>query len=496
MNERYESLLGDKSCEELGLVKRLYCIESDYKCDTNAIVQNFSDVFKGFGTLPFTYKIQLKEGAQPVVHAPRRVPVPLREALKRELDRMANMSVIKKVQEPTDWVNSMVITKKKNDELRMCMDPKDLNENIKREYYQIPTREEIISEMAGTNYFTKLDASQGFWQLKLDESSTKYCTFNTPFGRYCFLRLPFGIKSAPEIFHRAMEQIIEGLEGVRVYIDDIIVWGSTLQEYKQRLNKVMERIQKYGLKLNRAKCEFAVQEILFLGDKLTAQGVQPDGDKVKAILNMPKPKDKTGVLRIMGMVNFIGKFIPNLTLPVSDTKSRRIAEVTSHDTELQRVIQNMDEGWPAGSCPRYYHVQGDLSFVDGLLLKKGRIVIPEALRPDLLNRIHEGHLGIEKCKRRARESVYWPGLNKDIEMLVSKCETCQKHQSKQTKESMVISESPAFPWHKVGMDLFHLKGKDYLVVMDYFSNFPEMALLLSTTSACVITLSTDQQRPS
>ncbi|KAK7898170.1 hypothetical protein WMY93_019023 [Mugilogobius chulae] len=88
-------------------------------------------------------------------------------------------------------------------------------------------------------------------------------------------------------------------------------------------------------------------------------------------------------------------FVSN-ALPVSDTKSRQIAEVTSQDTELQRVIQNMDEGWPAGSCPHFYHVRGELSFVDGLLLMKGRIVIPQALRPDVLARIHEGHLGIEK----------------------------------------------------------------------------------------------------
>lgn len=180
----------------------------------DTMVQNFSDVFKGFGVLPFTYKIQLKEGAQPVVHAARRVPAPLKDCLKKELDRMIMLGVIKKVNEPTDWVNSMVITKKKNGELRICMDPKDLNESIKREHYQIPTHEEIISEMSGASYFTKLDASQGFWQLKLEESSTKYRTFDTPFGRHCFLRLPFGIQSAPEIFHRAMEQIIEGLDGV------------------------------------------------------------------------------------------------------------------------------------------------------------------------------------------------------------------------------------------------------------------------------------------
>nr|XP_054592201.1 uncharacterized protein LOC107385304 isoform X1 [Nothobranchius furzeri] len=177
VNEKCELLLGDESCEELGLVKRVYCIETDPKFDVDNIVQNFSDVFKGFGTLPFTYKIQLKEDAQPVVHAPCRVPAPLREALKQELDRMTNLGVIKKVQEPTDWVNYMVVTKKKNGDLQLCMDPKDLNENTKREYYQIPTREEMIREMAGANYFTKLEASQGFWQLQLEESQWRVHIF-------------------------------------------------------------------------------------------------------------------------------------------------------------------------------------------------------------------------------------------------------------------------------------------------------------------------------
>lgn len=170
VNQRCKSLLVDKACEELELVKRVYCVNTDIAPAVDcmdSIVQHFTDVFKGFGTLPFTYKIQLKEGAQPVVHAPRRVPAPLRDALKKELERMTNLGVIRKVEEPTDWVNSMVVTKKKSGELRTCMDPKDLNENIKREHYQIPTREEIISEMAGASYFTKLDASQGFWQYQV-----------------------------------------------------------------------------------------------------------------------------------------------------------------------------------------------------------------------------------------------------------------------------------------------------------------------------------------
>lgn len=194
----------------------------------------------------------------------------------------------------------------------MCLDPRDLNNNINREHYQIPTRDKITSGMAGAQYFSKLDASQGFWQLKLHEDSTKYCTFNTPYGWYCFQRMPFGICSAPEIFHWTMEHIIEGIEGVRVYVDDIILWGYTLEQHNDRLIKVLQSIQKYGLKLNRVKCQFGVKEITFLGDKLSEAGVDPDKSKVKAILEMLRPVDKKGVLRVLGMINFIGKFIPNL----------------------------------------------------------------------------------------------------------------------------------------------------------------------------------------
>lgn len=679
--EGHESLLGDKACERLGLVRRVYSINSSEPKSVKEIVDLYPDIFKGFGVLPFTYKIKLKEGAQPVVHAPRRVPAALKDKLKEELERMEALEVIRKVEEPTEWVNSMVCIKKPTGALRVCMDPKDLNANIQREHYQIPTREEITSEMAGAKFFSKLDASQGFWQLKLHEDSTKYCTFNTPFGRYCFLRMPFGISSAPEIFHRTMEHMIEGIEGVRVYMDDIILWGSTLQQHNERLVKVLERVKRYGLKLNRVKCQFGVGDITFLGDKLTAEGIEPDKEKLRAILEMPRPEDKKGVLRILGMVNFIGKFIPSLaaktvhlrqllhnscefrwnkelenewqqlkktlttepvlayfdpkrktkvstdaskagigavllqaygdhwrpvayasramtetesryaqieketlglvfgfekfhtyvyglptfvaetdhkpliaiikknlsemspriqrlmmklqrydfnliytpgkhivladalsrattpnkeqsstemdvnihvnlvaeSLPVSDRKSHQIKAETQKDSSLQRVITLLNGKWPRGECKTYYNIRAELSVVNGLLLRQNRVVIPHSLRGDILKRLHEGHLGIEKCKRRARTAVYWPGINADIEQMVSTCDTCIKHQAKQPKEPLTITDIPEEPWQKVGTDIFHLGGKNYLLVIDYLSNYPEMALLSNMSATCVIT---------
>lgn len=119
-----------------------------------------------------------------------------------------------------------------------------------------------------------------------------------------------------------MEHIIEGIEGVRVYVDDIILWGCTLEQHNGRLIKVLQRVQKYELKLNRSKCQFGVKEITFLGDKLSEAGVEPDKSKIKAILEMTRPEDKKAVLRILGMINFIGKFIPNF---VQDCAPKRTA---------------------------------------------------------------------------------------------------------------------------------------------------------------------------
>lgn len=108
--------------------------------------------------------------------------------------------VISPVTEPTEWVNSLVITEKKNGTLRVCLDPCDLNKAIKWQHYSIPTPEDVCSNLAGKSIFTILNEIDGYWEIKLDEPSSKLCTFNSPWGRYCFLRLPFGIKSASEVF--------------------------------------------------------------------------------------------------------------------------------------------------------------------------------------------------------------------------------------------------------------------------------------------------------
>ena len=237
----------------------------------------------------------------------REVPQSQKQKLKKELDRLVQTGVLVKAERPTDWVLPLVIVEKPNGDLRLCLDPMDLNEYIRRERYHLSHRSEILSEMADARYFTKMDASQGFYKTQLDEESTQLCTVATPFGRYSFKTLPYGINCAPEIFYAKIQQLFESETGVKVFMGDIVVWGRTREEHDARLKRALATVRRSGLKLNEKKCVFVVTEFTYLGEK-------PDPDKVAGICNMPVPTTKEEVQRALGMVNYMAKFVPNLAV--------------------------------------------------------------------------------------------------------------------------------------------------------------------------------------
>ena len=276
---------------------------------TNDTLNQYADTFHGLGCITeVTHHIELDPNCKPVIHPPRKVPVTIRSKVKKELERMERLDVIERVYEPTDWVNSMVTVIKKNGQLRICIDPCDLNRAIKREYY--PMRE-IVARMPNAKYFSVLDAGSGFWQVKLDRESCKLCTFNTPFGRYMFKRLPFGICSAQDIFQTIMSEIFEDIEGVEVVVDDILVWGASEEEHDTRLEKVLQHAQSRNLKLNKDKSQIKRKEISYIGHTLSEQGIKPDPKKVQAIRDMRSPTNKEELQRFLGMATYLSKFIPN-----------------------------------------------------------------------------------------------------------------------------------------------------------------------------------------
>ena len=305
-------ILGIPGIEELGLLKRVYSMECGDPLQK--ILDEYEDVFKGLGKIKNVHHtIQLKDDARPIIHAPRRIPVSLRQPLKEELDRMVKSDVIIKIDKPTDWVNSMVIVKKKNNKLRICLDPSSLNKAIRREHFPLQTIEEVASRMPAAKYFTVLDANHGYWQVCLSEESIELCTFNTPYGRYAFKRLPFGICSAGEVFQKLMVQIFGGTEGVEVIVDDLLVWGTTRSEHDQRLREVLQRAREHNIRLNPDKSQICKTSVTYVGHTLSGEGLTPDKRKIEAIEKMNYSTSKEELQRYLGIITYLSKFIPNMS---------------------------------------------------------------------------------------------------------------------------------------------------------------------------------------
>ena len=538
----------------------------------------------------------------------------------------------------------------------------------------------------GLSFFSKLDANSGFFQIVLNPDSSKLATFITPFGRYCYRRLPMGISSVPEVFSRAIQEILESLKGVSNLVDDICVYAATKEEHDQRLEMVLQALQRAGVTLNADKCVFGAKTLKYLGYLITENGVHPDPNKVSAITSFPVPKDVSDVRRFVGMVNSLACFVPNLStilkpltlllhknvswvwdvaqseafkqlkeilvspdvltlydhknslcvqadssayglgavlcqkiqhkwkpvcyasrsltptecryatiekealaitwacdrfqqylfgkefiiytdhsplvsllskkrlddmplrvqrfrmrlmrysydvqyipgskqivadalsrapvtdvklsinevslvaevenfvegmvanLPASQNRLNEIRAQQNNDPVLSVVKKFCQSEWPS-KCPvevlPFKKVQNELSVINGILVKGSLLVIPTSLRVEILSKIHEGHLGIVKCQKRARSSVWWPSITNHIKHMVERCHTCLQFKVNRA-EPMISTPFPERPWQMIGIDLCHLNGKQYLVVVDYFSRFIEIPLCTTTTANVII----------
>lgn len=233
---------------------------------------------------------------------------------------MEQQGVITKVEEPTELCAPMVVVPKHKGIVSICTDLTEQNKSVMREKNPLPSVEDTLDQLAGAKVFSKLDSNAGFWQMPLSKDSSLLTTFITPFGRYCYNRLCFGISSAPEHFQKRMTRILEGLEGVLCLLDDVLIWGGTQTEHDERLRKTLSRLQEAGVTLNN-KCEFSKSKITFLGQVIKASGVSADPDKVRAVRAMPEPSNVSEVRRFLGMTNHLGKFLPHLaekTCPLRD----------------------------------------------------------------------------------------------------------------------------------------------------------------------------------
>ena len=199
----------------------------------------------------------------------------------------------------------------------------------------LPTLDEIIATLERARVFSVLDAESGFHQVPLDIESRHYTTFTTHRGLYKFKRLPFGVACAPEIFQRVVDDILQGLYGVIVYIDDILVFGRDQQDHDILRQKVLQRLKNANLKLNHTKCQIRKARVQYLGHLLTDDGLLPDADKLRATQDMSCPKSTTDVMRFLGMATYFGKFIPHLSQVTAPLRQLAKADLLGCNKELE-----------------------------------------------------------------------------------------------------------------------------------------------------------------
>ncbi|UYV62484.1 hypothetical protein LAZ67_2000750 [Cordylochernes scorpioides] len=182
-----------------------------------------------------------------------------------------------------------------------------------REVHPMPVVEHMLGQLGEARFFSKLDANSGFHQIPLSPDCQHLTTFITPFGRYKYCRMPFGISLAPEYFQRVMSIILQGMDGVMCYLDDILIFASDSKTHDRILRLVLRKLKEAKVTLNKAKCVFGVPRINFLGHILDEDGIRPDPAKIEAVAKMPAPTDVHGVRRFLGMVNHLGRFVENLS---------------------------------------------------------------------------------------------------------------------------------------------------------------------------------------
>jgi len=679
-------ILGSTACQKMELltinkenIAGVMAIQSE-----EDIMAKYRDLFKDdVGSFPGEAHLEVDEAVAPVVSAPRRIPVALKDRVKAELKRMVAQKIVTPISEPTDWVSSLAVATKKSGDIRVCIDPRPLNKALRREHYQLPTLEDVLPQLSKARIISTVDLKAGYWHVKLDEASSRLTTFTTPFGRYRWLRLPFGLNVSSEIFARRLRDCIHDLEGVTCVADDLMVYGvgttdaEARSDHDDKLIKLFERCRSIGIRLNEKKIKLWQKSVPFLGHVITQDGVKPDPAKVTAVLNMQSPTDVEGVQRLNGFVNYLAKFLPGLSdvmepirqltrqgvpwnwsksqeeslktvkqliadapvlryydpeteltiqcdssqtglgaallqegqplsyisraltdtetryaqlekemlavvwsvekfnqytfgrqvnvvsdhkplesimkktlaqapkrlqgmlmrlqkydvklsympgkrmyladtlsrayLPttegrqdefehvnatqhvaITDSRLEEIQAATEADQSLTALKQVILQGWPEESTylspmvKPYFAVKDELAIHDGIVFRGERVVVPVSQRRTLKEKLHSSHLGIDGCLRRARESLFWPNMAQEVKDYISTCDVCRKYEMANMKETLISHEVPDRPWSKIGTDLFTLHGRDYLVTVDYFSNFWELDYMPTTEAKAVI----------
>ena len=280
-----------------------------------ALLARYPTVFKeDLGTLRgYQAKIYVDPDAVPRFNRARSVPYAFKDKVDKELQRLRDEGTLEPV-EIADWAAPIVVVLKKDKSVRICGDfSVTVNPVSKLDRYPIPKVSDLFAQLGKGKFFSKLDLSNAYQQVPLEEESKKYVVINTHKGLFAYTRLQFGIASAPGIFQRVIESLLQGIDGVIVYLDDILVTGSTEEAHLRALEEVLSRLERAGLRVKRSKCTFMKSSVTYLGHMIDAEGLHTLDEQVRAIFDAPAPTSTSKLKSFLGMLSYYSKFLPNLS---------------------------------------------------------------------------------------------------------------------------------------------------------------------------------------
>lgn len=639
----------------------------------NVFSDNFFEPIKDFEA-----EIILKPDTPPIFCKAYPVPFGIRPVVEKELDKLVKFGILKPIKH-SKFASPIVIVKKPNGSIRICVDCKrSINRYIETEHYPLPIIDDILADLTGCTVFCVLDLAGAYQQLALSERSQEYLTVNTHKGLFRFTRLVFGVASAPAIFQAKMDEILKDLDKVKCYFDDILIGGTNIDECMRNLNEVLQRFEKYNVRVNKSKCKILQKQIEYVGHVVSDGKIKPNPKKLEAVLNAPKPKNIGQLQSYLGLANYYSKFVPNLsselchlykllskntkfvwsnecdvaferskelllsdnvlalydpsketilscdaspygvgcvlsqifdgiekpilfvsstlspaesnysqshreaiaivfgvkklhkylygrpftirtdhqnlreifgdkkTPPVAAARLQRwaiflsmyqykieykkaalmrnadalsrlplnesteiegscinnfrisqelpisletVRKETAKDTILTLLLKFTMFGWPEkcdSNINHYFIKRNCIACENECLFYGERLLIPYVLRKEVLELLHDTHIGISRMKQLARTYVWWPGIDVDIENWCKCCKACQSTQNKKSEAELVQWPTAQIPFERIHIDFFYFEGKSFLIVVDAYSKWLDVFIMNTTIAKSTI----------
>ena len=289
-------------------------VDAHTQLQSQLLQEKYKDIFQpGLGKLAnIRAKLIINEDAQPKFFKVRQIPYALKAKIEAELDELERAGILTKITH-SEWATPIVPVVKPNQSVRICGDFKTtINPVLKVDQYPLPRIDDLFASLAGGQKFSKLDLRQAYLQCEVEEDSRKYLAINTSKGLYVYNRLVFGVTSAPAIWQRSMDQVLQGIPNVQCLLDDMIIKGKSDSEHLKTLETVFQRLCDFGLRVNLEKCDFFENRVTFCGHEIDSFGLHKTKDKIDAIITAPRPQNLQQLRSMSGLIRYYDRFSKNI----------------------------------------------------------------------------------------------------------------------------------------------------------------------------------------